>query len=182
MSPNIGLPTILSLVSLCISVFIAGWTVYKDVIRRPKFRVDAAIKNIYVSENKTIGPDVHIDALNLGPSENRIGVIYARPSWFDRRVRGHKSAFIYPDYAHLGNSAKNQRVPVGDSVTFVLPLNAESWNLAEFYQIGVSDGYGTCHWVKPKDFRKLQNDIFAKLEKLGIAKPTKTNGSLNARR
>jgi hypothetical protein len=173
MPSNSLIPIVVSIFSLSVSLFIAGWTVYKDVVRKPRFRVSASIKNIFVPGSKTIGPDLYVEALNMGPSENRIGLCFARPSFFDRKVRRKMSAFIASDTTHLGNTAASQRVAVGDSVSFVFPINELSWGLEEFNQIGVSDGFGTVHWISRKAFSKTRSDVFERLKKNGINRPEK---------
>lgn len=150
--------------ALLISAFVAGWTVYRDAIQKPKFRVTAAVKSIYQQHHEPIGPDFYIEALNLGPLPNRIGLVYARPSWFDRIFRKKLSAMIMHDHSHLANTASGQRVEVGDSVTFVFPLDGD-FQSAEFAQFGVADGYGTIHWAARKNVRKALGEAKKALEK-----------------
>lgn len=144
---------IISALALAVSLFVAGWTVYRDAIQKPRFRVTAAVKSIIQQGREPIGPDFFIEALNLGPLPNRIGLVYARPRWFDRTFRRKLSAMIMHDPAHLGNTAAGQRVEVGDSVSFVFPLNSD-FHAEEFAQFGVADGYGAIHWATRKNIAK----------------------------
>ncbi len=105
-------PTLISLgvsgVSLLISAFVAGWTVYRDVIQKPKFRVNIGVKKVLQAGRPEIGPDIYIEALNLGPLPNRIGVLFATPSWFRRRVLRQEAAFIAYDHRHMAHTATGQ--------------------------------------------------------------------------
>ncbi|MTD99844.1 hypothetical protein GIY56_06065 [Paracoccus sp. YIM 132242] len=151
------LPLLVSGLSLVVSAFIAGWTVYKDVVRKPRFRVSIGVKNIYQGST-TIGPDIWIEALNLGPSPNRIGVPFGRPSWIKRTFLRRMGFFIGYDHSHAGASAKGQRVEVGDMAAFVLPLSSDFVD-ADFAQIGVSDGFGNLHWCKKSNVRAAKTAI-----------------------
>ncbi|MDI3336396.1 hypothetical protein QKW60_08265 [Defluviimonas aestuarii] len=146
-------------VSLVVSAFLAGWTVYRDVIQKPKFRVTIGVKKVHQGGLPEIGPDIYIEALNLGPLPNRIGVPYATPSWFRRRVLRKEAAFIGYDHRHIAHTATGQRVEVGDSATFVLPLDSEFIDEPNFSRIGVSDGFGRVHWSTRANYRRAQADV-----------------------
>ena len=90
-----------------------------------------AVKSVHQQGQPPIGPDFYVEALNLGPLPNRVGLVFARPSWAERKFRSKTSAFIMHDAAHIANTANAQRVEVGDSVTFVFPINPE-FGLNEF--------------------------------------------------
>ena len=106
MSGPLGLqtyiPTITSVVAIAISSLTLGWTIYRDAIRKPKFRVDVAVKKIIQAGHPEDGPYVFVEALNLGPIANRIGLTFLRKSWIKRRLidRKHGGAMVYPDYHH----------------------------------------------------------------------------------
>ena len=80
MSGPLGLqtyiPTITSVVAIAISSLTLGWTIYRDAIRKPKFRVDVAVKKIIQAGHPEDGPYVFVEALNLGPIANRIGLTF----------------------------------------------------------------------------------------------------------
>ena len=144
--------------ALLISAFVAGWTVYRDVVQKPKFRVEVAVKNIYQQGHDPIGPDLYVEALNLGPLRNRVGLVFARPGWFSRKILRRQSAHIMHDGAHMGNTAKGQMVDVGDVVTFVFPIHGAQYFQGEFAQLGVADGYGRIHWASARGTAKAFDD------------------------
>ncbi|MGX5851537.1 hypothetical protein ACWGTO_31375 [Mesorhizobium sp. PL10] len=161
----------ISFVALLISIFVTGWTVYRDVIQKPTFRVTAAVKSILQQHRDPIGPDFWVQALNMGPLPNRVGVVVARPSWFNRTFHKARSAFITHDYDHLGSTAKGQRVEVGDAVSFVFPLNGD-FSFENFAQMGVTDGYGRIHWCSRKNFNAAISDAKKHLGKVPKAQST----------
>ena len=67
---QIYIPTITSVVAIAISSLTLGWTIYRDAIRKPKLRVDVAVKKIIQAGHPEDGPYVFVEALNLGPIAN----------------------------------------------------------------------------------------------------------------
>jgi len=147
-----------SLLSLLVSAFVAGWNVYRDAIQKPKFRVSIGVNSIFQKGRPKIGPDIYVQALNLGPLPNRIGVVYAIPSWFDRHLRNKQTAFISYDIRHPGHTANGQRIEVGDTATFVFPLDSDFID-SDFSRVGVSDGFGNFHWAKRSALRRVRNEV-----------------------
>jgi len=170
----------ISFVALLVSIFVTGWTVYRDVIQKPRFRVTASVKSIVQPRHDPIGPDFWVQALNMGPLPNRVGVVFARPSWFNRRFRKAHSAFITHDYDHLGSTAKGQRVEVGDTVSFVFPLNGD-FLFENYAQMGVTDGYGRVHWCSRKNFEAAMADAKKHLAEVHKAQSTPATTPARAR-
>ncbi len=67
MSDSVGLqsyiPTITSVLAIAISSLTLGWTIYRDAIRKPKFRIDIAVKKIVQAGHDHDGPYVFVEAL-----------------------------------------------------------------------------------------------------------------------
>jgi hypothetical protein len=148
---------VIAVVSLSIAMLTLGWTIYRDAIQKPRFRVSVAIKSIYQAGSEPDGPYVFVEALNLGPLPNRIGMVYARNSWWQRQIKRNKHyAFIYPDFAHIAASPADTRIEVGDKGTFVFPYDQESFLKMDFDRIGVADGYGHMHWSSRAQMQKLR--------------------------
>ena len=135
----------------------AGWTIYRDVIQRPKFRVSIAIKSIYQAGQEPVGPDLYVEALNLGPLPNRFGVVWCRKSWWRRQVKETGSyASIYSDYGHVATTPSGERIEVGDTGTHVFPYDVDCFLKEDWAQVGVSDGYGRTHWAPRKHLREVR--------------------------
>jgi hypothetical protein len=153
------LPTMTSILALAISSLTLGWTIYRDAIRKPKFRVDIAVKKIVQQGHPPDGPYVFVEALNMGPIPNRIGLTFLRKNWIKRRLwdRKHGSAMLYPDYHHWATTKASSRLEVGDQANFVFPYDKDSFLKDDYLRIGVSDGFGRTHWSSKRDFRLARN-------------------------
>jgi hypothetical protein len=162
MSDLVGLqsyvPTITSMLAIAISSLTLGWTIYRDAIRKPKFRVDIAVKKIVQAGHDHDGPYIFVEALNLGPIPNRIGLTFLRKNWIRRRIldRRHGSAMLYPDYHHWATTKASTRLEIGDQANFVFPYNKEAFLKDNFSQVGVADGFGRIHWASRRDLRKAR--------------------------
>ncbi len=147
----------ISLASLVIALFVAGWTVYRDAVQKPKFRVSASIMvSTGLGENEQL---ILIRALNLGPLPNRTQQLcYGRPHWQERLIKRSNTHFIISaDENHRTHSAKGQRVEVGDEVTFSIPYNKDCFLIEkQIHQVGILDGYGRFHWVKTGEMSKMR--------------------------
>jgi hypothetical protein len=117
-----------------------------------------AIKQIVQAGRSPEGPYIFLEALNLGPIPNRIGVPFARKSWFNFRVlrRKDSNAFIYPDFANRTATPAASRIEVGDSATFVFPYTKGCFLAEEFTRVGMSDGFGAIHWAPRRELREAR--------------------------
>jgi hypothetical protein len=115
--------TVTSVLAICISSLTLGWTIYRDAIKKPTFRVSIAIKRIFQAGRGEEGPYVFVEALNVGPIPNRIGLPFARKAWFTRRFleREHGGAMIYPDFKHWAAT----KLEVGDQANFIFPYDGK---------------------------------------------------------
>lgn len=152
------IPIISSILAIAISSLTLGWTIYRDAIRKPKFRVDVAVKKIIQAGHGEDGPYLFVEALNMGPIPNRIGLPFVRKSWIKRRLLDRKNggAMVYPDYHHWATTKASTRIEVGDKANFVFPYYKASFLTDDFLEIGVADGFGRMHWAPKKDFRKVR--------------------------
>lgn len=148
--------TITSTVAIVLSAIAIGWNIYRDAIQKPKFRVSIALKSIHQMGKEPDGPHIFVEALNMGPLPNRANSVFARPSWFGRKIRKRLSAYISPDWNHMAATKPAQRIEVGDTATFVFPFAKECFLSDKFAFVGVSDGYGRTHWAPRKQLRNVQ--------------------------
>jgi hypothetical protein len=162
-------PMVTSILAIVISSITLGWTVYRDAIRKPKFKVDIGIKKIMQAGYDPDGPFVAVEALNLGPLPNRIGLTFLRKNWLKRRLldRASGTAMVYPDYRHRAATTASARLEVGDQANFIFPYDKNSFLKEDFLQIGVADGFGRIHWSTRRDFKKARKKFqkdFSSLE------------------
>jgi hypothetical protein len=151
-------PTITSLFAIAISSLTLGWTIYRDAVRKPKLKVTIGVKRIIQKGQASEGPFIFVEALNLGPLPDRIGLTFARKSFIKRRFthRDRGAAMIYPNYEHWATTRASTRLEVGDQATFVFPYTKECFLKEDFLQIGVADGFGRTHWCSRRDFREIR--------------------------
>jgi hypothetical protein len=156
MSPLIA--TITAIIAICISAFNLVWNIYRDALRTPKFKVSIAIKKIVQKGHPEQGSLIFLEALNLGPGPNRIGLPFTTKGWLRRTFFDRKNgrAMIYPDFSHWAASKASTRVDVGDSVNFIFPCTAPSFLDENFSRIGVSDGFGRMHWAPRRELKKAK--------------------------
>ena len=151
-------PTITSILAIAVSSLTLGWTIYRDAIRKPKFKIDIGVKKIIQAGREPEGPFITVEALNMGPIPNRIGLTFARKNWLRRRVfdRERGSAMVYPDYHHWLATPASTRLEVGDQANFFFPYDKDCFLKESYSQIGVSDGFGRIHWASRSDVRKAR--------------------------
>jgi len=150
--------TVTSVIAIAVSSLTLGWTIYRDAIRKPKLRVDVAVKTLVQKDRKPEGPYLFVEALNMGPIPNRVGLTFARKSWIKRRLLDRKSgtAMIYPDFAHWAATKASTRLEVGDTANFIFPYSRDMFLKEDFLQVGVADGFGQIHWSTRRDLRSAQ--------------------------
>ena len=155
---EISTTTIASILAVAISAVALGWNIYRDAIRRPRFRTSIAIKSILQEGKPARGPFVFVEALNMGPLPNRIGFTFARKSWFKRYFldRTYSGAFIYPDYRNPATTPASTRLEVGDSGSFAFQYDKDCFLKEDFSQIGVADGFGKVHWAPRNQLKNAQ--------------------------
>ncbi len=158
--------TIASLCAIAISSLTLGWTIYRDAIRKPRFRVTIGIKTILQRGRPKDGPHIFVEALNMGPIPNRLGLPYVRKSWIKRRFTDRETgtAFLYPDFNHSATTNGSPRLEVGDQAVFVSPYKDDCFLKEDYCQVGVTDGFGRTHWSSRRDMREVRAKF---LEKFG---------------
>ena len=148
---------VLSIISLSIAMLTFGWTVYRDVVQKPKFRVSVEICSIFQSGQPPDGPHIFVRALNLGPLPNRLGIVFTRRSWWHRKIHPTEAfAFITPDHTHPACTQAGARLEVGDTGTFVFPYDKDCFLREDSAKIGITDGYGRTHWAPRTQLREVR--------------------------
>lgn len=150
---------VIAIVSLIFSAGTLGWTIYRDAIQKPRFRTSVAIKTIVQRDQLPDGPHIFVEALNLGPIPNRIGLVWVRPGWLTRRLKGAGAGMVYPDFAHRAATTPTSKIEVGDAATFVIPYGPECFLRHRIVDVGVTDGFGRTHWAPRKQVRKAREQF-----------------------
>ncbi|MEO0368953.1 MAG: hypothetical protein AAF197_09240 [Pseudomonadota bacterium] len=155
----------LNLLTLCIAVFslivsctMAGWTIYRDAIQKPKFRMSIAI-TVLLGDGERVGEEmITVTALNLGPGSNRVGSLIGRRSRWDRWIRRDLGQwFLNYDLDHFLSVKPNSRLEIGDKATFVIPFTEVGFlGFAQLHQVGMVDGFGRNHWIPQKQLERAR--------------------------
>jgi len=156
MTLETALPLVTAVISLGVSMLTLGWTIYRDAIRQPRLRPSIAIKTVNQRGRPPDGPHIFVEALNMGPIPNRLGLVFARKSWWQRKIKRAPGAFIYPNWGHMATTPASSRLEVGDRGTFVFPFERNCFLKEDFSNVGVSDGFGRMHWAPSKELRKAK--------------------------
>ncbi len=157
---------VISTIALTLSVFVFGWTIYRDAIQKPKFRVKLSVSRLIGGNvDSSSDPFLSVEALNLGPLPNRVGLIYVQKNWFRRRILRdeYPLAVVTHDSNHLAtneNTRKLNMVEAGDSANFAIPIIEGCFLGSDYVRLGVSDGYGRMHWCKRSELKRAKSDEF----------------------
>jgi len=162
------LPIIISLAALLFSGISLGWTIYRDV-QRPRFKVSAGIKKVAQKGAPSSEPFIGVDAVNLGPMPNKVGLVFVRKSWWQRKIRNQDitSAFVEVDYAHPATSPRSilsNRIEVGEGASYAFPFSSICFLKEDWVQIGVADGYGRMHWAPKDQLAQMRKSYLEKFE------------------
>lgn len=152
-----NLTSILAILALSVSMLTLGWTIYRDAIRKPRFRVSIAIKTIVGAGIKPSSPFLAVQALNLGPDPNRVQMVVARRAWWRRWTTPDDfNVIVIPQHKHIAASPPAARVEVGDSAVLVIPYDKDAFVGGDFARVGLTDGYGRTHWAPSRQLRGLR--------------------------
>lgn len=157
----------LSFFAFIASFFSLGWNVYRDIVLKPRLRVEFGIKWIMqAGEDERLqqsGPPLLIlSGINHGPGEVVCRGAVARTGSFIRSLfREFPYGFIVPDHANPYCSKLPTRLAVGDEVSVVFPYDRECFLVKPPNRIGITDSFGRTHWASKKGL-KLANRQYRK--------------------
>lgn len=148
---------VLATVALCLAMGTLGWTIYRDAVQRPRFRVSIQVTT-FMTETGAVGPFLTVVALNLGPLPNRYQTVCAKHSRLDW-PRSMGMFTFSPDRDSPFNTAPGTKIEVGDDATFAHPYEDGNLLRGRFKRIGVIDGYGRIHWAPRRQVEKVTSDF-----------------------
>lgn len=164
------IPVAISLLALVISGVSLGWNIY-SAMQRPKFRVSVAKKRIFQIGADPSPPFISVEALNLGPSSGRIGLVFLQKSWWSRRIKRLEtsSAFLAADYSHPATSPQSvlaAQIEVGDSAAHAFPYELNSFLKEDWVRVGFADSFGRLHWASKKELKSLRSQYLTDFDHL----------------
>ncbi len=157
MLEHVSYSDVLATVAICLAVVTLGWTVYRDAVQKPRFRVSIQVTT-FRTETGAVGPFLTVNAINLGPLPNRYQTLCARYSRWDR-TRSMGMFTISPVSDSPFNTPPGTKIEVGDKATFATPYEEANFLRARYWKIGVLDGYGRIHWVPRSQVENATNEF-----------------------
>ncbi len=176
------LAVIISFVSLGMAALALGWNIYRDVLLKARVQTMFSISSV-VSVGKRSGPYLSLRATNHGPGPVTILMIDGRnaPVW-RRLIRQIVYFVILHDHTNPMSGQLPKRLEVGDSVTLLLPYDADCFLKNRFTRIGLSDSFGRTHWAPRRNIREVKASYKAKFGKGPVdPKPIQPQQTINPR-
>ena len=143
------------LMALCISLFALmasflslGWNIYRDVVMKPRLRVNLGIKQ-FTDGSGRLGPQqVVLTATNYGPGQIRCEMTALKLSSLWRRLfRKVQFSIVIQDFRNPFCSKLPNRLNMAEEVCLIFPYDRESFLAANISHVGVSDSFGRMHWA-----------------------------------
>jgi len=150
----------ISFLSLAIAALSLGWNIYRDVIIKPKLKVNVSVSNIIESMLPEELTKIVISAVNLGPGSITCRMIHARKSswllWLFRKT-GH--VVIMQDSEEPLGGKLPVKLEVGEGLDLLLPYNINCFLAEDLNQVGIIDSFGNIHWSSKKQIQvaKIQH-------------------------
>ena len=156
----------ISLAALVVSVFSLGWNFYRDVILKPRLKVETAISNV-VQTGRDLQTFISISAVNLGPGTIICNGILGKKRHLLRfwKRKNKRYFYVVEDFENPLNKPFPQKLEVGDILTQLLRYNKEAFLSLEPTHIGFRDTFGRMHWASRRSLKKAKKNFFKDFRK-----------------
>jgi hypothetical protein len=150
----------LSLLACMASAFSLGWNVYRDVILKPRLKVEfgirATLEELPEGGLTESGPRFLLLAgVNHGPGDIVCtGATVRRNTFVWSLFEEFPYGFLRPDSEHEYGNQLPLRVAVGEKVKIVFSYDDEGFLSARPNKVGITDSFGRTHWARRKDLRR----------------------------
>jgi hypothetical protein len=144
--------------SLFISALSLALTVYKDLIRRPKLKVDITVGKIVTLGYPDRPSRVCVSITNFGPGNTRAIFLQLRKAaWWRRLFRLQNRAVLIHDYEDPLSGHLPVDLEVGKKVDLAFRFCEKNFLNGDFNQVGISDPFGKIHWCSKKTYKKARS-------------------------
>lgn len=143
----------ISLLSVFCAALSLGWNIYRDVVLKPKVKVDFEVVNhAYPNpfgKQEGMGEFIRIFATNHGPGVVIINSIYVMDTSLWKKVCGKAQRWLV-DYRIISSESKRlpKRLEFGEDIMLLLLYDEECFLSRENAHIGVGDTFGRVHWAE----------------------------------
>jgi hypothetical protein len=165
----------ISLLAVGVSLFALGWNVYRDVVMKPRLKVDLAFATIKRTEaggnplcalnKRRIPPNnpfVLLEGVNHGPGQIRCSAIMAIGKDKDKDSMKRLGVIVH-DTGHEVSDSLPKALEVGEPIQLAIPLFDNCFLREDVVRVGIKDSFGRIHWaprrtvrIMRKAFRKQQ--------------------------
>jgi hypothetical protein len=150
---------VLSLLALVVSAFSLGWNIYRDIILKPKMKVEFGIRTTFgTAHDGTLvqsgAPFIMLSGTNHGPGDVVcIGAVVRRFSFLRSVFQEFPYGFLMVDHEHPYCSPPSQRLAVGEQVKMIFPHARHTFLGMSPNRVGIRDSFGRTHWARRNDLR-----------------------------
>lgn len=172
---------LISLISVLLAGLSIGWNIYRDVLLKPKLRVDISISSL-------IGPDLPADpretehiavsAVNHGPGGAIIcqGLHMKDASLWRRIRRKTKHYWVIHDWKNPLSDQFPKVLQVGERINLMLPFEEKCLLKSEPTHIGIGDSFGRTHWVPRRQVKEVNANYRERFRKTRDTAPPAATG------
>lgn len=143
----IYVPLVISSLSFLVSIGAFFWSVYRDIILKPKMRVRIQILEEAFGKEE---PRVILSIVNHGPGRVKYNLLLMKrvSARLWDRVRRRNTKYFAIDKPTITGDLER-----GDRSDHVLPFAIPT---VDFTHLGVQDTFGRTHWAPKRDIRDLR--------------------------
>lgn len=149
----------ISIFSFVIASLSLGWNIYRDVILKPKLKVNFSVSNVIGEGITNPVRYVFITGTNFGPGEINCQMIRGRDATFWKRITGKNEFFVViHDYVNPLSGQLPRKLAVGEKIDLPLLYDESDKCILKknFTHIGISDSFGRVHYAPSKDIKKAK--------------------------
>jgi hypothetical protein len=141
----------LEIIALIISSFSLGWNIYRDVIIKPRLKVQFSVSTLFHPTFVKPLTKLPLKATNFGPGKIKLQSIYTKEtSLLKWMLRREEYAYVVHDFEDPISSTLPTVLDVGDTIDLFLPYTRDSFLAGSYTHIGILDSFGRTHWATSK--------------------------------
>jgi len=149
--------TVISIFSLVTSALALGWNIYRDVILKPRLKVQLAVCDIVTVGSRQSPRSIVLTATNFGPGPVQCTMIFLkRATLWARLTRAVKYAALVHDLDNPLSGKLPAKLEVGGCVELLIAYKEDCFLRDGYTHVGVKDSFGRVHWACRKDVARAK--------------------------
>src|SRR2546430_3429860 len=139
------IPILLSIAALVISAFSLGWNSYRDVILKPRVRIQFGIRTVMV-DGKLSDRMIYVSGVNYGPGPCACVGVVAEKKSLNRWLKNKwKTGFVVPDFANPLCTKLPHKLNMAEEVHLFFRMQKDCILAYRPTRIGITDSFGRTH-------------------------------------